>query len=111
MDGQQEGGPSVTGRTQGQPAASSIGHAPRSTDMFAAVEQRTQAVANYVREKAQDQPYLAMAAGAAAGYVLGGGLTLRLTRFVLTNAGRAVAGNLVAATIRGARPSWRTPGV
>lgn len=109
MDRQQEGGPRMTGRTQGQAAASSSGLAPRSADMFAAVEQRTQAVANYVREKAQDQPYLTVAAGAAAGYVLGGGLTLRMTRFVLTNAGRALAGNLVAATIRGARPSWRTP--
>ena len=99
----------MTGRTQGQAAASSSGLAPRSADMLAAVEQRTQAVANYVREKAQDQPYLTVAAGAAAGYVLGGGLTLRMTRFVLTNAGRALAGNLVAATIRGARPSWRTP--
>jgi hypothetical protein len=109
MDRQQEGGQRMTGRTQRPAAASSNGLAPRSADMFAAVEQRAQAVANYVREKAQDQPYLTMAAGAAAGYVLGGGLTLRLTRFVLTNAGRAVAGNLVAATIRGARPSWRTP--
>jgi hypothetical protein len=109
MDRQQEGGPRMTGRTQGQGAESSNGLAPRSADMFVAVEQQAQALANYVREKAQDQPFLTVAVGAAAGYVLGGGLTLRLTRFVLTNAGRAVAGNLVAATIRGARPSWRTP--
>ncbi len=109
MNRQQEGGPRMTGRTQGQGAASNNGLAPRSADMFAAVEQRTQAVANYVREKAQDQPFLTIATGAAAGYVLGGGLTLRLTRFVLTNVGRAVAGNLVAATIHGARSSWRTP--
>jgi hypothetical protein len=50
-----------------------------------------------------------MAAGAASGYLLGGGLTLRLTRFVLTNAGRAVAGRLVAATIRGARTLLEYP--
>ena len=100
----------MTGRTQGQePQRPAAGTPPDRPTCSRPSSSEAQALANYVREKAQDQPYLTMAAGAAAGYVLGGGLTLRLTRFVLTNAGRAVAGNLVAATIRGARPSWRTP--
>lgn len=56
------------------------GRTPGSADMFAAVEQRTQALANYVREKAQDQPFLTMAAGAAAPATCSvGRLTLRLT--------------------------------
>ena len=96
--------PSMAGPAEGRPRASNNGLAPKPSAVFAAVEQRTQTLANYVREKAQQQPYATVALGAAAGYVLGGGLTLRLTRFLLTNVARAAAGSLVAATIRGAKP-------
>ena len=96
--------PSMAGPAEGRPGASSNGLVPKPWEVFAAVEQRTQTLANYVREKAQQQPYATVALGAAAGYVLGGGLTLRLTRSLLTNVARAAAGSLVGATIRGAKP-------
>jgi hypothetical protein len=96
--------PSMAGPAEGGPEHSTTGSPQKRPKVFAAVEQRTQTLANYVREKARQQPYATVALGAAAGYVLGGGLTLRLTRFLLTNVARAAASSLVGATIRGAKP-------
>jgi hypothetical protein len=101
--------PSMVDRVAGQGRPSSSGPNRASANGSAAVEQRIQFLARYVREQAQERPYVMVACGAAAGYVLGGRLTLRLARFVLTNAGRAAAAHLVAAGIRGTRASWRTP--
>lgn len=100
----QRNDPSTLLDALGRPSAGPARLAPKPSEVFAAVEQRTQTLANYVREKAQQQPYATVALGAAAGYVLGGGLTLRLTRFLLTNVARAAASSLVGATIRGAKP-------
>jgi hypothetical protein len=65
------------------------------------LQQRTEDAANYLRHQVQDAPYRTLGAVALAGYVLGGGLTPALVRLIALNAGRAMAGNLFAAALRG----------
>jgi hypothetical protein len=66
------------------------------------VERQTEAAVQYLRHEVQRSPYRTLALAAAAGWVLGGGLTLRVMRLLVLNAGRAMAGNLIAAGLRGA---------
>lgn len=65
------------------------------------MEVRSQEVARYLRDEAQRSPYRALAVALAAGYVLGGGLTPRLVKALMLMGGRALAGNLVSAAVRG----------
>ena len=72
------------------------------------VEQRSEDLARYIRQEVQRAPVRTVAIALAAGYVLGGGLTPRALRLVAMNAGRAMAGNVLAAALRGAFDERRT---
>jgi hypothetical protein len=72
------------------------------------VERRSEDLARYVRQEVERAPVRTVALAFAAGYVLGGGLTPRALRLVALNAGRAMAGNFVAAAMRGALDERRT---
>jgi hypothetical protein len=49
-----------------------------------------------LRESVDRRPWASLGAGFLAGYVLGGGLTLRLTTLLLGTAGRAVVAGALA---------------
>jgi hypothetical protein len=56
-----------------------------------------------LRDYVEERPLTAVAAGFAAGYVLGGGLTLRLSWLVLTAVGRVTLINLLRDAALGRR--------
>ena len=62
-----------------------------------------------VREYVKDRPLTAVAAAFAAGYVLGGGLTPRLTWLALTAAGRMTLLNMFNDVASGRSASRRVP--
>jgi hypothetical protein len=65
------------------------------------LEARSEEIASYLREEVQHSPYRALAIALAAGYVLGGGLTPRVVTALLLTGSRMMAGNFLAATVRG----------
>ena len=73
-----------------------------------AVELRSEEVAQRLRHEVQDAPYRTLALALLAGYVLGGGLTPNVVRLLVLAGGRAMAGNLFAAVVRGAIDQGRT---
>jgi hypothetical protein len=66
------------------------------------VELRSEEVARFLRQEVQAAPYRTLALALAAGYVLGGGLTPSVVRLLVLMGGRAMAGNFLAAAVRGA---------
>lgn len=72
------------------------------------VQKRSEDAARYLRDEVQRAPYRTLGMVAAAGYILGGGLTPTLVKLIALNAGRAMAGNLFAAAVRGALDQRRT---
>jgi hypothetical protein len=72
------------------------------------LELRSEEVARFLRQEVQGAPYRTLMMALIAGYVLGGGLTPRLVRLLVVTGGRAMAGNFVAAALRGALDQgWR----
>ena len=71
------------------------------------VEVRSREVARFLRREVQAAPYRSLGLALTAGYVLGGGLTPGLVRRLMMTGGRAVAGNFLAAAVRGAFDQWR----
>jgi hypothetical protein len=69
---------------------------------FSEVERRADEVAGFLRQEVQAAPYRTLGLALAAGYVLGGGLTPRAVRLLVVTGGRAMAGNVLAAAVRGA---------
>jgi hypothetical protein len=69
---------------------------------FSEVERRSDEVASFLRQEVQAAPYRTLGIALAAGYVLGGGLTPGLVRLLIMTSGRAMAGNALAAAVRGA---------
>jgi len=74
----------------------------------AEVELRSQEVARFLRQEVQVAPYRTLGLALAAGYVLGGGLTPNLVRLLVMGSGRAMAGNILAAAVRGTLDQRRT---
>jgi len=71
-------------------------------DLIGAVEQLTSSAGDALREQLHRRPYATLGAGLVGGYILGGGLTVRLATFLVAAAGRAtmtqmLAGGLAAA--------------
>jgi hypothetical protein len=66
------------------------------------VELRSEEVARFLRQEVRAAPYRTLTLALAAGYVLGGGLTPSVVRLLVLMGGRAMAGNLLAAAVRGA---------
>lgn len=74
----------------------------------AELEWRSGDAARHLRQEVRRAPARSIAMALATGYVLGGGLTPRAVRLLLVSAGRALAGNLIAAAIRGTFDDGRT---
>ena len=72
------------------------------------VQRRSKDAAGYLRDEVQRAPYSTLGMVAAAGYILGGGLTPTLVRLVALNVSRAMAGKLFAAAVRSAFDQGRT---
>jgi hypothetical protein len=69
------------------------------------VEQGSGEVLQLLREQLDRRPYATLGAGLAAGFVLGGGLTLRLTTSLVAVAGRMAKANKVTTALRGMQPT------
>jgi hypothetical protein len=65
-------------------------------ELLAAIERLTDDASSSLREQVDHHPYTSLGIGFLGGYVLGGGLTLRLGTLVLAAAWRAALANLVA---------------
>lgn len=70
--------------------------------LFDSIERGSAELSEVLREQVLEHPWAMLGAGVALGYVLGGGLTLRLSGLVLAAAGRAALANALAAASRGA---------
>jgi hypothetical protein len=71
------------------------------------VELHSQELARVLRKEVQAAPYRTLGLALTAGYVLGGGLTPSVVRLLMMAGGRAMAGNFLAAALRGAFQQWR----
>ena len=65
-------------------------------DLASAIEQLSSSVGDALREQMDRRPYAAMGVGMLAGYVLGGGLSLRLATLLGAAAARAAMAQMVA---------------
>jgi hypothetical protein len=69
------------------------------------VEQSSGELLKRLREQIDRRPYATLGAGLATGFVLGGGLTLRLTGALVGVAGRVAMANMISAALRGMQPT------
>jgi hypothetical protein len=69
------------------------------------VEARSGELLEFLRESLDQRPYATLGAGLAAGFILGGGLTLRLTTSLAAVAGRMAMANMVSSSLRGLQPT------
>jgi hypothetical protein len=67
-----------------------------SRDLFGAIEQLSSSVGDAIREQLDQRPYATLGAGLVAGYVLGGGLSLRLATLLGATAARAAMMQVVS---------------
>lgn len=74
------------------------------------VEQGSGEILKLIREQLDQRPYATLGAGLAAGFVLGGGLTLRLTTSLVAVAGRMAMANMMSTALRGLQPTERMDG-
>jgi hypothetical protein len=72
-------------------------------ELLSALEQLSASASAALREQLDKRPYTALGAGMVAGYILGGGLSLRLATLLATAAGKATLAQVVS---RGARGPW-----
>jgi 1,4-dihydroxy-2-naphthoyl-CoA synthase len=103
----------ATPRTNGssaaraQPIGESVQTLERDTrELLSAIEQLSASASDALRTQLDRRPYATLGAGLVAGYVIGGGLSLRLATILAAAAGRATIAQLVArgvsrATTRG----------
>ena len=66
-----------------------------ATEVLAAIARLSDDASRSLRDQVDRSPYGSLGLAFLAGYVLGGGLTLRVGTFVLAAAGRAMLANLV----------------
>ena len=64
-------------------------------ELFAAIERLSDDASSSLRDQVDRRPYATLGFALLGGYVLGGGLTVRLGTFVLAAAWRATLANLV----------------
>jgi hypothetical protein len=65
------------------------------------IEHGTRVAATVVRDRMHTSPFLFLGLGAVGGYLLGGGLSLRLGSAALRTVSHAMMGDVAAAMIRG----------
>jgi hypothetical protein len=97
----------ATTKTNGGVAPKAVGEGVRALqsdtrELLGALEQLTASAGEALREQMDQRPYVAIGAGFLAGYVLGGGLSLRLATFLAAGAARVTAAQLVARGLAGA---------
>ena len=106
----------ATPRTNGsaaerlRPLGESVRALERDTrDLIGALEQVAASAGDALREQLDRRPFVTLGAGLVAGYVLGGGLSLRLAAFLATAAGKATMAQLLASGLGAGRatPSRR----
>ena len=86
------------------PLAESVKVLERDTrELLTAIEQLSASASAALREQLDRRPYTALGAGLVAGYILGGGLSLRLASMLAVAAGKATVAQVAS---RGARGSW-----
>lgn len=71
------------------------------------VEKGSGEILRIIREQLDERPYATLGAGLAAGFVLGGGLTLKLTTSLVAVAGRMAMANMMSSAVRGLQPTER----
>jgi hypothetical protein len=69
------------------------------------VEQGSSELIALLRDNLDRRPYATLGAGLAAGFVLGGGLTLRLATSLAAVAGRMAMANMMSTALRGLQPT------
>jgi hypothetical protein len=74
-----------------------------SRDLILALEQLAASAGDVLREQLDRRPVPTLGAGLLAGYVLGGGLSLRFARFLAATAGRATMAQLIAGSLGAGR--------
>lgn len=80
-----------------RPIGESVKALERDTrDLMGALEQVSSTATDALREQLERRPIAVLGAGLVAGYVLGGGLSLRLAAFLASTAGKATMAQLVA---------------
>ena len=92
-----------------RPIGESVRVLERDTqELLVAIEQLGESVNAALREQLDQRPYAALAAGFVAGYVLGGGVSLRLATMLAATAGRMALARLMTpqARRRTATPSY-----
>lgn len=70
--------------------------------MLETFEARSADAVRFVRTQLDERPLATLMAGAAVGWVLGGGLSLRTGGFLLDTAGRAAIASALSAAIKAA---------
>lgn len=76
-------------------------------ELLGAIEALSADVSLSLRDRVDRRPLTALGAGFAAGYVLGGGLTLRLLSMLLATTGRTALANVIAGAAREQRSARR----
>ncbi len=100
-DGDGSSGPERGGPRGPRPLGESLRTLRRDVrELLAALEQTSASASDALREQIDERPYAVLGAGFVAGYVLGGGMTLRLMAILLGAAGRATIAQLVTRTVR-----------
>jgi hypothetical protein len=72
-----------------------------SRELMTAIEQLSASASDALREQMDERPYAVLGAGLAAGYILGGGLSLRVAAILAAAAARAALMQVVARGARG----------
>jgi len=83
------------------PAAREV--ATEARQLLDAIERSSAELSAVLREQVQERPWVALGTGVAVGYVLGGGLTLKLSGIVMAAIARAALANAISAAQRGAQ--------
>lgn len=76
-------------------------------ELFGAIEQLSTSVGDALREQLDRRPYATLGAGFVAGYVLGGGLSLRLATLLGAAAARTAMMQLVSQSVDSAARGGR----
>lgn len=77
-------------------------------ELLAAFERLSDDASSSLRDQVDRRPYVMLGLGFFGGYVLGGGLTLRLGTLVLAAVGRAALASLITRSHAAPRPAGAT---
>jgi len=87
------------GRGQRRPGAHEV--ATEARQLLDAIERGSGELSAVLREQVQERPWVSLGTGVAVGFVLGGGLTLKLSGVLVAALARAAMANAISAAQRG----------